>query len=119
MVGLRPPYQPLPDDVDPTKAPARLLLPDRGIVPFTGRTSQLRELQQWSRGGGLRVLTGAGGAGKTRLPASCAPGWPATASTSASPTRTSPPGRRPSTTTGPPWSSSTTPTCRCRCSPSC
>ncbi len=71
-VGLRPPYQPLPDDVDPTTAPARLLLPGRGIVAFTGRGSQLRELRQWSHGGGrlaLRVLTGAGGAGKTRLAA--------------------------------------------------
>ena len=27
------------------------LLPDLGIVPFTGRGSQLTELRQWSRGG--------------------------------------------------------------------
>lgn len=69
-IGLRPPYQPLPADVDPTRAPARLLLPERGIVPFTGRRSQLDELRQWALRGGrlaLRVVTGAGGAGKTRL----------------------------------------------------
>ena len=67
-VGLPPPYQPLDDA---TRAPARLLLPDRGIVPFTGRGSQLRVAAVEPTGGrlALRVLTGAGGAGKTRLAA--------------------------------------------------
>ena len=50
--------------------PAYLLEPGLGVVPFTGRAAELEVLQAWCRDGraGLvRLVTGGGGAGKTRL----------------------------------------------------
>ena len=57
------------------RAPVRLLLPEHGVVPFLGREQPLAELQGWCHGPArfaLRVLTGDGGAGKTRLAAELA-----------------------------------------------
>ncbi len=54
------------------REPARLLLPEFGIVPFAGRQSDLEDLEGWCLGDpapALRVLTGSGGSGKTRLAA--------------------------------------------------
>jgi hypothetical protein len=69
-VGLAPPYR------APTprlgREPARLLLPEYGIVPFTGRDADLDALESWCLTGpasALRVVCGAGGSGKTRLAA--------------------------------------------------
>ena len=48
--------------------PAHLLEPGLRVVPFTGRTGELAALQEWCGGAGLvRLVTGGGGAGKTRL----------------------------------------------------
>lgn len=50
--------------------PSRLLDPARGVVEFTGREGELAELIAWSENGEavrVRLLTGAGGLGKTRL----------------------------------------------------
>ena len=50
--------------------PAHLLEPGLGVVPFTGRAAELEVLQAWCRDGraGLVwLVTGGGGAGKTRL----------------------------------------------------
>ena len=63
------------DAVDAVKAlgrdygPARLLAPDLETVPFAGRTWELKELEEWCLNGtGLvRLVTGGGGSGKTRL----------------------------------------------------
>lgn len=69
---LAPPYWPLPAGLDLAAAPARLLLPEHGIVPFLGREHALEDLAGWCATGrslGLRVVTGSGGAGKTRLAA--------------------------------------------------
>jgi tetratricopeptide (TPR) repeat protein len=52
--------------------PARLLLPEYGIVPFAGRDSDLAMVQEWCQSGAgpaVRLVIGAGGAGKTRLAA--------------------------------------------------
>ncbi|MGN7200335.1 tetratricopeptide repeat protein, partial [Arthrobacter sp. SAFR-044] len=68
-IGLRPPYRSL-SGPDPSRAPARLLLAKHGVVPFSGRNEQLVDLQQWCRqehSFALRVVTGEGGSGKTRL----------------------------------------------------
>lgn len=50
---------------------SRLLLPEFGIVPFHGREHELKELMEWcrssERGNSLRVITGDGGSGKSRL----------------------------------------------------
>src|SRR6266566_2801222 len=69
-LALAPPYQ------APTQRlghqPARLLLPEYGIVPFAGRDGDLDILQAWCLAGtapALRRITGAGGSGKTRLAA--------------------------------------------------
>ena len=50
--------------------PARLLDPDRGIVEFAGRIAELGDLVAWCEddaAGRLRLITGPGGVGKTRL----------------------------------------------------
>ena len=74
-VLLQPPYRPLPAGLTFRRAPVRLLLPEHGVVPFVGRRQPLTELEGWCRGPdrfGLRVMTGDGGAGKTRLAAELA-----------------------------------------------
>ncbi|MGY1583921.1 hypothetical protein [Streptomyces sp. MN13] len=51
-------------------APSSLLRAEYGIVPFQGRESELSELEEWcgdARPLALRLYTGAGGMGKTRL----------------------------------------------------
>ena len=50
--------------------PASLLDPALGVVPFTGRSAELSTLRRWSEddaAGPIRLITGGGGAGKTRL----------------------------------------------------
>ena len=49
--------------------PAHLLEPGLGVVPFTGRRSELELLEQWCNATGslVRLVTGGGGSGKTRL----------------------------------------------------
>ena len=50
--------------------PAHLLEPDLGVVPFTGRVAELADLAGWcldERAGLVRLVTGGGGTGKTRL----------------------------------------------------
>ncbi len=61
-------------------SPAGLLRPDRGIVEFTGRAAVLSALRVWCQSGAavsVRVLTGAGGTGKTRLALRLAAEWEA------------------------------------------
>ncbi|MFI6428545.1 tetratricopeptide repeat protein [Promicromonospora sp. NPDC050880] len=51
-------------------SPAALLAPERCVVPFTGRGRELAELRSWVRSRepvALRLLSGLGGVGKTRL----------------------------------------------------
>lgn len=51
-------------------SPAALLRPERQIVGFTGRKAELRSLGLWAHGsarGVVRLITGPGGVGKTRL----------------------------------------------------
>ncbi|MEV4581891.1 tetratricopeptide repeat protein [Nonomuraea jabiensis] len=62
--------------------PAMLLHASRGVVPFEGRERELEELLAWCRNseaGRLRLLTGPGGVGKSRLALELArrlgPGW--------------------------------------------
>jgi tetratricopeptide (TPR) repeat protein len=69
-VALVPPYR------APTprmgREPARLLLPEYGIVPFADRAADLDVLESWCLTGAapvLRVVCGSGGSGKTRLAA--------------------------------------------------
>ncbi|HEX5289590.1 MAG TPA: tetratricopeptide repeat protein [Streptosporangiaceae bacterium] len=69
-VALVPPYRPVTDRLG--REPGRLLLPEYGIVPFGGYESDLETLEEWCRAGSapaLRIITGAGGSGKTRLAA--------------------------------------------------
>ena len=50
--------------------PAHLLEPGLGVVPFSGRAAELAALEGWCLDGGaglVRLVTGGGGAGKTRL----------------------------------------------------
>jgi tetratricopeptide (TPR) repeat protein len=50
--------------------PAHLLEPGLGVVPFTGRAAELADLETWcldERAGLVRLITGGGGTGKTRL----------------------------------------------------
>jgi Trypsin-like peptidase domain/Tetratricopeptide repeat len=51
-------------------SPAQLLVPDAAVVPFHGREQLLDELRDWCLGAevaGVRLVTGPGGQGKTRL----------------------------------------------------
>ena len=69
-LALAPPYRAATPRLG--REPARLLLPEYGIVPFTGRDGDLDTLQTWCLTGtapALRLITGAGGSGKTRLAA--------------------------------------------------
>ena len=50
--------------------PAHLLEPGLGVVPFTGRAAELEALERWCldvRAGRVRLVSGEGGSGKTRL----------------------------------------------------
>lgn len=51
--------------------PSSLLAPDRQVVPFRGRADELDALVRWCEGEGspLRLITGPGGVGKSRLAA--------------------------------------------------
>ena len=63
-----------------SSGPAALLRPDRAVVEFTGRDTELRTLRAWcatSRKGSVRVVVGAGGVGKTRLALQVATDWEA------------------------------------------
>jgi tetratricopeptide (TPR) repeat protein len=92
-VLLQPPYRPLPAGLTFVRAPVRLLLPEYGVVPFLSRGQRLAELQGWCHSPdlfSLRVVTGDGGAGKTRLAAELATqlvtdGWDAGSSDQDSP----------------------------------
>ena len=69
-LALAPPYRAATPRLG--REPARLLLPEYGIVPFAGRDGDLETLQAWCLNGtapALRLITGAGGSGKTRLAA--------------------------------------------------
>jgi tetratricopeptide (TPR) repeat protein len=69
-LALAPPYRAVKERLG--HVPARLLLPEYGIVPFAGRDSDLETLEAWCLDGtapALRLITGAGGSGKTRLAA--------------------------------------------------
>ena len=69
-LALAPPYRAATPRLG--REPARLLLPEYGIVPFAGRDGDLDTLQAWCLNGtapALRLITGAGGSGKTRLAA--------------------------------------------------
>jgi polynucleotide 5'-kinase involved in rRNA processing len=49
---------------------ARLLDPELGVVPFTGRAGELAALEDWcgdGQAGAVRLVCGGGGSGKTRL----------------------------------------------------
>jgi hypothetical protein len=55
---------------EPQASPAAMLVPERAIVPFTGREPELSELVDWCvrlNDDPLRLLVGVGGSGKTRL----------------------------------------------------
>jgi len=63
-----PPY--VVDSPAAARTPATMLIAERALVPFIGRDAQLGDLIRWckeSDGEPLRVLSGAGGVGKTRL----------------------------------------------------
>ena len=69
-LALAPPYRAATPRLG--RAPARLLLPEYGIVPFADRDGDLEILETWCLNGtspALRLITGAGGSGKTRLAA--------------------------------------------------
>jgi hypothetical protein len=64
---LRLPLRPWRSELDP---PGALLRPECGIVPFHEREAELGELLAWTkeeRSLSIRLYTGAGGMGKTRL----------------------------------------------------
>ncbi|GAA4490334.1 hypothetical protein GCM10023191_022330 [Actinoallomurus oryzae] len=65
---LREPYDELPH----RHSEARLLLPRHGVVPFSGRAGELASLRDWCRSAesfSVALVTGEGGAGKSRLAA--------------------------------------------------
>jgi Tetratricopeptide repeat len=69
-LALAPPYRAATLRLG--REPTRLLLPKYGIVPFAGRDGDLETLQAWclnDTSQPLRLITGAGGSGKTRLAA--------------------------------------------------
>jgi hypothetical protein len=80
---LRPPYRALPKGFQLANAPAELLVAEHGVVPFLERTEFLREtenarsgyleeIEQWCDAldpFSIRVVTGQGGIGKSRLAA--------------------------------------------------
>ena len=58
--------------------PVGLLRPDRAIVQFTGRETELRALREWCASEdarSVRTIVGAGGVGKTRLALKVASEW--------------------------------------------
>jgi tetratricopeptide (TPR) repeat protein len=64
----------------PPAGPAGWLRPDRAVVEFTGRETELAQLRAWCKPEGtgqVRVLIGAGGVGKTRLALQVAAEWEA------------------------------------------
>ena len=64
---LDPAYEHL--EPGPELAGARLLMPRYGVVRMTGRDTLLEDISTWCDGGGLkiRLVTGQGGQGKSRL----------------------------------------------------
>jgi tetratricopeptide (TPR) repeat protein len=65
---LREPYEELP----PRYGEAHLLVPRYGVVPFVGRAAEIARLSEWCKSPevfSVAVLTGEGGAGKSRLAA--------------------------------------------------
>jgi Trypsin-like peptidase domain len=70
---LQAPYRPLPrQHEDEVPAPASLLRPEHGVVPFLGREQQLVDLAAWCEGKepvGVLIVSGQGGSGKSRLAA--------------------------------------------------
>lgn len=69
---LAAPYRPLPN-FNVTAARNRLLYPEHGVVPFSGRADLVAGLAGWCTaarpGLAVKTVTGAGGSGKTRLAA--------------------------------------------------
>ncbi len=69
--GERTPLHVPNEPWDPTYSPeGALLRAEYGVVPFHARTKELGELREWCHDDdaiGVRLLTGAGGMGKTRL----------------------------------------------------
>ncbi|MEU9335563.1 tetratricopeptide repeat protein [Streptomyces sp. NPDC048290] len=66
LAGLLAPATP----AEPPRSPAGLLRAEHAVVPFHGRQRELAELRTWCDGPApldLRLLTGQGGQGKTRL----------------------------------------------------
>jgi hypothetical protein len=62
------------------RGPSLLLRPDRGVVAFTGRDIELAELRSWCESPedkSIRLVTGSGGVGKTRLALKLAAEWQA------------------------------------------
>jgi tetratricopeptide (TPR) repeat protein len=56
--------------IEPEHGPAGLLHPALGVVPFVGRERELAALEDWCTDGNIglvRLVTGGGGSGKTRL----------------------------------------------------
>jgi hypothetical protein len=71
MVG-----EPVAETAD--RGPAALLRPDRGIVEFIGRETELAELRSWCTSAdarSVRTIVGPGGVGKTRLALKVAAEW--------------------------------------------
>ena len=70
FVRLAPPYDDLPGDCDFSLTPSAALRDNYGLVPFSGRESELQELKDWTRSGGrfaVISISGRSGVGKSRL----------------------------------------------------